>query len=359
MTETIEAIINWLSRPPIYVTVATVLSFAMFFNRIFWTKRAGLVGLILVIVFFVFSLRNDNFRSIVTYPDNVPIVSMLIIVFFFTWLSMFQAYRNDERIKVGGKPVEAEETHDKVFTWPDLVYPEFIAAIICTVILVVWALGLPAPLEEPANPNVTPNPSKAPWYFLGLQEMLVYYDPWLAGVVFPSFIIIGLMAIPYVDLNPKGNGYYTFAERKFAVSFFLYGFIVLWCALIILGTILRGPNWNFFGPYEQWDVHKLEALVNVNLSEFFWVKALNQGLPANWFVRELPGIVSVVAVSLKKPKLLAQTIMKKMYEQLGAARFYLVAFLLICTVALPIKMYLRWLFNLKYIVAIPEFFFNI
>lgn len=359
MVKAIESVINWFAQPPIYVTVATVMSFVMFFSKIFWTKTAGLVGLVLGTAFLAFSLQNPQFHSIITYPDNVPIAGMLVLVFFFTWVSMYQAYRNDARVKAGGVPVEQDTTHDKVFTWPDLVYPEFISAIICTAILVVWALGLTAPLEEPANPNVTPNPSKAPWYFLGLQEMLVYYDPWLAGVVFPGFIIVGLMAIPYCDLNPKGNGYFTFAERKFAVSFFLYGFIVLWCALIILGTFLRGPNWNFFGPYETWNVHKLQALVNVNLSELFWIQMLNQGLPANWFVRELPGIVVVLLYLFVTPKILAQTIMKKMYEQLGAARFYVVAFFLICTVALPVKMYLRWLFNLKYIVAIPEFFFNI
>ena len=77
-------------------------------------------------------------------------------------------------------------------------------------LLLVWSLLVDAPLEEPANPTRTPNPSKAPWYFLGLQEMLVFFDPWHAGVVLPSFIIIGLMVIPYIDINPKGNGYYTF-----------------------------------------------------------------------------------------------------------------------------------------------------
>jgi hypothetical protein len=357
--ERIESIINWFAQPPVYVTLATFFSFAMFFNRRFWTKQAGLIALLGVAVFFAFSLQNPHFRTIVTWPDNVPIVGMLLVVFFFTWLSMYQAYRNDERVAAGGIPVEQETTHDKVFTWPDLVYPEFISAIICTIVLVVWTLGLRAPLEEPANPNVTPNPSKAPWYFLGLQEMLVYFDPWLAGVVFPGFIIIGLMAIPYIDKNPKGSGYFTFRERRFAITFFLYGFLVLWCALIILGTFLRGPNWNFFGPYEEWDVHKLEALVNVNLSEFIWVRLLNQGLPANWFVRELPGIVLVCVYLVVLPKILAKTIMRKMYEQLGAARFYIMAFFVVCLVALPIKMYLRWLFNLKYIVAIPEYFFNI
>ena len=112
--------------------------------------------------------------------------------------------------------------------WPDLVYTELISLIVCTVVLIVWSILLKAPLEQPANPADTPNPSKAPWYFLGLQEMLVYFDPWLAGVVLPGLIIVGLMAIPYIDKNPKGNGYYTFKERKPEITIFLFGFAVLW-----------------------------------------------------------------------------------------------------------------------------------
>ena len=87
-------------------------------------------------------------------------------------------------------------------------------AIFVVVLLLVWSLLVDAPLEEPANPTRTPNPSKAPWYFLGLQEMLVFFDPWHAGVVLPTFIIIGLMVIPYIDINPHGNGYYTFDRAQ-------------------------------------------------------------------------------------------------------------------------------------------------
>ncbi len=76
--------------------------------------------------------------------------------------------------------------------------------------------------------------------------MLVYYDPWMAGVVLPSVVLLGLMAIPYLDFNRKGSGYYTISERKFAYIVFQFGFLELWVILIILGTFLRGPNWNFF-----------------------------------------------------------------------------------------------------------------
>ena len=99
--------------------------------------------------------------------------------------------------------------------------------ILCTVILLVYSYYVDAPLRELANPGEPENPAKAPWYFLGLQEILVYFDPWIAGVVVPSIIIMGLMAIPYIDVNPKGNGGYCFWDRRFAVTVFLFGFIFL------------------------------------------------------------------------------------------------------------------------------------
>ncbi|HEU4339540.1 MAG TPA: hypothetical protein VFS19_05690, partial [Planctomycetota bacterium] len=215
------------------------------------------------------------------------------------------------------------------------------------------------PLEEPANLGRTPNPSKAPWYFLGLQEMLVYFDPWIAGVVLPSMIISGLILVPYCDKNPKGLGYYTLKERPFAIGTFLYGFLVLWVLLIIMGTALRGPNWNFFHFYETWDVHKLETLSNVNLSEYFWIRWLGTGLPENFLLREAPGIVLILGYFLVLPPLLAFTVARKMYKELGFLRYNLVMMHLIVMAGMVVKMLLRWTINLKYIVFIPEYFFNI
>jgi hypothetical protein len=288
-------------------------------------------------------------------------VMMLFLMLYFLWLAIHMAVKNDNLI-AAGKDVESKaEAKQLVFTWPDLVFSEFICTILVWVGLLVWSIVIRAPLEEPANPVETPNPSKAPWYFLGLQEMLVYYDPWLAGVVFPTLIIVGLIVIPYIDVNPKGNGYFTFADRKFAVTNFLYGFLILWVVLIVYGTFLRGPNWNFFGPYEIWDVHKIEALRNVNLSEYLFREfGLNGGkLPDNILLREGLGILLTLAYLIGVPIWLAKKAMPKMLEKLGKPRFYLMAFLLISMASLPIKMVLRWTINLKYIVAIPEFFFNI
>jgi hypothetical protein len=357
--ELLKHIVNFASSPVWLVSGAIAVFFLAVYSERLWKPRPALTVLGLAVLFFIVSAFDPNFRAIVTKPDNLPIVTMLFLVGFFVWLSLSQGYENDRRIARGEPPMEAAETLPKVLVWPDLVYIEFICLILFTVLLIVWSVFIHAPIEEPANPSDSPNPSKAPWYFLGLQEMLVYYDPWLAGVVFPSLIIVGLMAIPFIDKNPKGNGYFTFRERRVEISIFLFGFLILWVLLISIGTFLRGPNWNFFGPYEFWDIHKLPPLVNVNLSEFLWIRLLNTGLPKSWLLRELPGFVLVLAYLLALPPLLARTWLKKYYEKLGPERYAVMVVLLLSMAGLPIKMYLRWMFNLKYIIAIPEYFFNI
>jgi hypothetical protein len=355
----IKGIINAVTDPKIFFVGAVALLFLVLWKREKIASNVvgyGVLGALLA--FFVFGTFDPNFRLIVTKPDNVPIVGLIFLLVFFVWYSIREAVLNDRRIAAGVGPVEKDES-DRVWVWPDLVYTELLCMVIGMIVLVLWGMAFHAPIEEAANPSRTPNPSKAPWYFLGLQEMLVYYDPWLAGVVFPSLIIVGLMAIPYIDLNPKGNGYFTFKERRAEITIFMFGFLIQWVLLVILGTFLRGPNWNFFGPYEYWDIHKLLALNNVNLSEYVWVKGTGTGLPSNMLVREIPGILAVLFYVAVLPGLLAKTLLKKYFEKLGPWRYSVFVMLLLMQIALPIKMVLRWLFNLKYIIAMPEIFFNI
>jgi len=355
----IKGFFNALADPRLFFMLAVLSLVLLVWKRekiVSTSVGYGLLGFLTL--FFVFGLFDPNFKLIIGKPDNVPIVGLIFLLVFFVWYGMREGVLNDRRITAGKGPIEKEES-ERVWVWPDLVYTELISLIVCSVILIVWSILLKAPLEQPANRALTPNPSKAPWYFLGLQEMLVYFDPWLAGVVLPSLIIVGLIAIPYIDKNPKGNGYYTFNERKAEITLFLFGFAILWVSLIVLGTFLRGPNWNFFGPFEYWDIHKLEALTNVNLSDYVWVRGLRTGLPQQWFVREIVGILFVLAYVFVVPVWLGRTWFKGYYEKMGAPRYYVGAFLFVSMMALPIKMLLRWVLNLKYIVAIPEFFFNI
>src|SRR6266849_1453930 len=267
----IKDFINAITAPYFLITAAAILLLvSLKYPDRFYTNKSAAIVFACMFAFLGISVIDENFRKIVTKADNVPIVGMLFLVPFFTWFALREAVRNDKRIAEGKPLVEQEETAEKVLTWPDLVYTELICMVVLTVILIGWSMALQAPLEQPANPSSSPNPAKAPWYFLGLQEMLVYFDPWMAGVVYPGLIIVGLMAIPYIDTNPKGNGYYTLAERPFAISTFLFGFLILWVVLIFFGTFLRGPNWSFFGPYEFWDPHKAEALNNIDVSHVWW-----------------------------------------------------------------------------------------
>jgi len=347
-------------RPLMYLAVAyfLILWVLSSLGGRLWDKKVGAWLLIAGAVGFALSLLDPNFKLIAAKPDNVPIGAMIFLLGIFTWIALRKAYLNDRQITGGGLSFEKTESDEKLFTWPDLVYTELLCMIALTIIMIVWSIALRAPLEEAANPTSSPNPAKAPWYFLGLQEMLVYFDPWLAGVVLPTLIIVGLMAIPYIDTNPKGNGYYAFRERKWEIGVFLYGFLVLWSFLIITGTFLRGPNWSFYGPYEFWDPNKLEPLVNVDLSELIWVKALSMPLPKLWIIRELPGLALVFAYLGLAPALALRPF-RRFYLKMGAPRYYVGAYLFLIMLALPIKMVLRWLFNLKYLVHIQEIFFNI
>jgi hypothetical protein len=365
--------INEAMKSPVVYTVGVfVFLSALFVGRRFFVKpTVAWIGLNLMLLFMGLAMTDPNFAAIVTKPDNVPIVGLVFLLGYFTWLGAYRAVQNDDRLKQGLDPLEKQDD-EKVLVWPDLVYTELICMIAITVLLLVWAIVLKAPLEEPASAMKTPNPSKAPWYFLGLQEMLVYYDPWMAGVVLPSLVVFGLMAIPYLDFNKEGNGYYTINQRKFAYLTFQFGFLFLWVTLIVMGTFLRGPNWNIFGIFEPWDPHKVEALTNVDLSYYFWVGLLDKPLPkapqdANALVqfltimlREIPGIILVLSYFLVMPPALVigSKYFRKMFLKMGFIRYMVMINLFLVMGLLPLKMVARWTVNMKYFIAIPEYFLN-
>jgi menaquinol-cytochrome c reductase cytochrome b/c subunit len=133
---------------------------------------------------------------------------------------------------------------DKVHVWPHLLSIEFVAALACTAFLLVFSTFVNAPLLELANANQTPNPSKAPWYFLGLQELLTMFHPMVAGVTVPGFGLIVLILAPYIDRNPSHKP----EDRKFAISLFTI-FVISWSVLVLIGSFFRGPGQNFVFPW--------------------------------------------------------------------------------------------------------------
>lgn len=352
-----------LIADPKYSFTLVIIGFFIFmkYYYVVGTKKFLYWSTAITLVVFGWMCTDPNFFAIITWPDNVPIVILLALVFYLTWFAIYQATENDKRLDEGLPPNEGTpENKEKVWVWPNLVYTELMAMIVFTALLIIWSIFLKAPLEEPANPTWAPNPAKAPWYFLGLQEMLVYFDPWMAGVVLPVLIIVGLIAIPFIDTNPEGNGFYSFKRRKFAMAGFLFGWLVLWVYLIIIGTFLRGPNWTFYGPFEYWDHHKVVAESNVNLSEFFWIKGLGTAMPGSIIIREIVGIIVVSAYFGLTTFIFNKTEMgRNLFRSLGKARYYILIGLILFMGLLPVKMYLRWLFDLKYLIAMPEFEFNL
>ena len=285
----------------------------------------------------------ENIRNILSNPDHIPILALLVAVPFFFMVAVVQMWARDR-----GKYQDPLDKN-KVLTYPYLVRIEFIISLLVVIILIVWSIMLNAPLEEEANPAVTPNPAKAPWYFVGLQEMLVYFDPWIAGVALPALIVVGLMSIPYLDYNRRGVGEYTFKERKWAVSIFTFGFL-LWVLLIGVGTFCRGPGWLWYWPWEAWDTHRVVVEKNINLHEFFGlqdkttISIFGGAVILAYYLGWL--IISYVGLKIKKSQI---------FTHLGPLKFCFFIFLLASMFGLPIKMILKHLFSIKYICITPWF----
>ena len=291
----------------------------------------------------------NPFIEIITQPDNIAIVIMVIMVTFYMVWAFQQAFQND-RLLAAGLPVDGENDQF-VDTFKPLVRIELIISLVVMVGLTVWSILVDAPLEEIANPTLTPNPAKAPWYFLGLQELLVYFDPWLAGVVLPSLIVVGLIAIPYIDINPKGNGYYTFAERKYSIIIFSFGFFVLWLLLIVIGVFFRGPGWLWYWPWQEWDHSRVVFEPTKDLTAIIGIES-----------RSLPGFIIgavVVGSYLIGGMIAPYRYWKKnnpeLLAQLGMIRYVIIMFLFITMMAIPIKMVLRLVFLIKYVWITPWF----
>lgn len=221
------------------------------------------------------------------------------------------------------------ENQDKqIFAFPDLVYKELLAALVAFIVLVIWSMAVDAPLKEIADPNWTENPAKAPWYFVGLQEVLVYFDPWIAGVMIPGLIIFGLMILPYMDPNPEGVGEYAPGKRKVVTTVFLFGYL-FWFGLILVGQFLRGPSWQFYWPWEDWAIHKAADEKLVNISG--------------------PTGILMIAGYFGGGLALAFLAARNLHRRMGTIRFLVVWTLALVMFGIVGKILLRVFFDIKYI----------
>ncbi|MEQ1918732.1 MAG: cytochrome b N-terminal domain-containing protein [Elusimicrobiota bacterium] len=331
--------------------------------------------------------ENTLLRFYVMHCVAVPLVVGILLILHF-W-----RIRKDS---FSAAPYEANE--EKVDVWPHLIKREYIAAAATVIFIMIWSILQNAPLEAIANPNVTTNPSKAPWYFVGLQELLVYFDPWIAGVVMPGLIIVGLIAIPYIDTNPKGIGYYAWKERPFANTLFMLG-VVMWFALIYIGYALRGPNYAWYWPWEDWLLPKaappptwsvfgpkgaasysmLLGIPLMGAASAAWIllpKLIQRELDGKKTMGAFLGLVALVAGIGMATGKMGVTEAAYMLFFLGASFYYgavlpqrhirnldwpryLVTMVLVTsTMSVLLKMCARLAFNIKYVLTIPSISMN-
>ncbi|MEZ5171154.1 MAG: menaquinol-cytochrome c reductase cytochrome b subunit [Acidimicrobiia bacterium] len=149
-------------------------------------------------------------------------------------------------VKSGSIQQTRAEAVDKVHTWPHLLVIEFAALLLLTALVLIFSAVVRAPLLGLADFNATPNPSKAPWYFLGLQELLTMFQPMVAGVTIPGMGLFLLILAPYIDKNPSNKP----EDRKFAISLFTL-FLMFWAVLVIIGSFFRGTGFNFLFPWDN------------------------------------------------------------------------------------------------------------
>ncbi|HHT9153027.1 MAG TPA: hypothetical protein ACFYEM_05775 [Candidatus Hypogeohydataceae bacterium YC40] len=253
------------------------------------------------------------------------------------------ATENKERLRlltvVRGESLRNRDIYERPPRY-ELFFPNFVMKELCVglaflIIIFTWAYYKDAPLYELSNPAETPSHIKAAWYFVGLQELLAYFDPYLAGVIIPSLILGGLYLVPFLDPDPvKGIGRFAFKERKFAIGCFLGGY-VMWYALLLVGMFFRGTYWSFYWPWEDQSV----------------VKATEVAL---WSFPLPAGIAFLVCYGLLM-LLLPAVIFQDFFFRVGLIRYFITFNLFAAMCFVPIKVLLRNGFHVKYVLVTPWF----
>lgn len=269
-------------------------------------------------------------------PDALALLLLLLAVGATLIIALVAGHRRDRSEPPGGKLVD---------TWPHLLKRELIALLTVLLVLTWWAMALQIPLGTRADPRFTPTVAKAPWFFVGIQEMLQYFDAWLAGVVLPLLVIIGLCALPYIDNSEEQSGRYTLRRRPLALVV-TGALMVLWLLPMIVGQLFRSEQWTLQPAWRAPPVELAPALAPVALAEKLGLGSVGgqllggllclgpfAALPVSWFW-------------LKR---------KRWAADMGRGRVMLAGVFLLCLVGVAVKVTLQLCLDVRYLWVTPWF----
>ena len=343
---TVYALVDFLASPPWLFALALMLFLTTHGSRWPWTRSGGALCLAVTVVLVGGALREPSFRQSVLHPERLPVALLLLATGAVLWFEMHRSRRLDqETVQLPADDTPFERSAGS---------PSTTDAVVTTILiltLVVCAGLRPATLGVLADPAIRPDLAKAPWFLVGLQELTVYFDPWVAYGALPILFVAGLLGLPFLQIGA--------ARQRTARALFLFGWLFLWLWPMAVGALLRGPDWRFFGPFEPWTTPRLEIPEATTLARVFWIHGLKTVEPTRWWIRELPGLLLIIGYFGLLPVLLARwrltrDLFASYRDSLGTWRFTCATAWVLTVLLVPLKMYGRWLWGIGYWIHFPE-----
>ncbi len=343
--EAFTTVVDYLAAPPRLFALVLVIFLACRGTRLPWSRTGGWLLLLLATTFLGIGLSDPVHRRLILHPERLPVVVLVLSSVAVLWLEMRRFYLPESQ--PSGVP--------RLERPPAKLSVDAVVATAAGLALVVLVLLRPPALGAEADPASRPDGIKAPWFFVGLQELGTYFDPWVPYFALPVLLIAGLLGLPWLETGDAGGG-----RRR---SLFLLGWLLLWLWPMAVGALLRGPHWNAFGPFETWDPQRPVPPAPRPLSEVFWIVWMRGVQPVSWWLRELPGMLLLGGYFVLLPLALRRwSLTRGAFESyrkaMGAWRFRAASAWVLTVMIVPLKMYGQWLWDIGYWIHLPELSFN-
>ena len=342
--DAVESVIDYLAAPPRFFALALVVFLACRSSKHPWSRAGGAVIALLTTAFFGTVLADDGARRLILHPERLPVVLLAVSSLILLWIEMRRFWLPSEASEVRQAPAKSG------FSTLDTTVATGVGLL-----LVACTWLRPASLGAVAEPLSPPALAKAPWFFVGLQELDAYFDPWVPYFALPLLLVAGLLGLPFIQIGSEGAG-----RRR---SLFLLGWLLLWLWPMTVGALLRGPHWNAFGLFEAWDASRPAPPAPQPLSDVFWLGWLRASEPESWWWRELPGAILLAGYFVLLPIVLGRwRLTGKAYASyrsaMGPWPFRAALAWVLTVMIVPLKMYGQWLWNIGYWLHLPELAFN-